>query len=356
MDRGVDATVTDDEFTALATRIFAFQSERNAAIREYARRRGADPARIAHWSEIPAVPTAAFREINLIAGAEADAEKVFRTSGTTRGTERRGAHFLLDVSLYEAALLPVFRAFLLPDADRFRFLSLIPAPSPLPDSSLSHMVGAVRDACGAPHSAYAIDVERGIDFDGVRAALERAVSDGEPLCILATSFSMVHWLDHAHATGFSCRLPTGSRIMDTGGYKGKSRTVDAAELRAMYEQRLGIDAVHCVNEYGMTELSSQFYDDVLRTGVDKTPRVKAGPPWVRTLVVDPETLQPAAEGSTGLLRHYDLANLSSAVGIQTEDVGRTVPGGFVLLGRAPGATPRGCSIAMDMMLGDHASR
>ena len=144
--------------------------------------------------------------------------------------------------------------------------------------------------------------------------------------------------------------------MDTGGYKGRSRSVDAADLRALYSERLGVDPRHCVNEYGMTELSSQFYDNVLRTGRDAAPRIKAGPPWLRTVVVDPETLRAQPAGQTGLLCHYDLANLSSAVGVQTEDVGYETEGGFVLLGRAPGAVPRGCSIAMDMMLGNHAPR
>jgi hypothetical protein len=36
--------------------------------------------------------------------------------------------------------------------------------------------------------------------------------------------------------------------------------------------------------------------------------------------------------------------------VQTEDVGVEVDDGFRLLGRAAGAVPRGCSIAMDELL------
>jgi hypothetical protein len=36
--------------------------------------------------------------------------------------------------------------------------------------------------------------------------------------------------------------------------------------------------------------------------------------------------------------------------IQTEDLGEAVGDGFDVLGRAPGAEPRGCSIAVDEIL------
>ena len=100
-------------------------------------------------------------------------------------------------------------------------------------------------------------------------------------------------------------------------------------------------------------MCSQFYDNVLRDRVihgEVRPRHKVGPPWVRTQAVDPETLEPLPPGEVGILRHYDLANLGSVLAVQTEDLGREVEGGFVVLGRASGAPPRGCSIATDMLL------
>ena len=129
--------------------------------------------------------------------------------------------------------------------------------------------------------------------------------------------------------------------MDTGGFKGSERTITAAALRALYTTHLGVPAEIVINEYGMTEMLSQFYD---------AQEVKRGPPWVRTIVVDPETLRELPHGETGLLRHVDLANLFSVSAIQTEDVGRMANDGFELLGRIAGAAPRGCSIAMDIFL------
>jgi hypothetical protein len=71
---------------------------------------------------------------------------------------------------------------------------------------------------------------------------------------------------------------------------------------------------------------------------------------VKTRVVDPETLQPVPAGEVGILQHFDLANLFSVMAVQTEDLGRIHDPGFELLGRAPGATPRGCSVAVDLLL------
>jgi hypothetical protein len=104
--------------------------------------------------------------------------------------------------------------------------------------------------------------------------------------------------------------------------------------------------------YGMSEFSSQFLDNTMRNAYQgrQGPLAKANPPWTRTLVVDPETLEPVPRGQRGLLLHYDLANRNSGVAILTEDVGLEGEAGFTLLGRAQGSEVRGCSVAIDEML------
>ena len=76
----------------------------------------------------------------------------------------------------------------------------------------------------------------------------------------------------------------------------------------------------------------------------------AEPPWARVVPVDPETLAPVADGAVGIARIEDLANVDSAFAVLTQDRVRRIGTGFELLGRAPGAPPRGCSIALDEML------
>ncbi len=343
---GTGAPMTDGEFDALARAVFAHQFARNRPYRLFCERRGASPDTVRHWTEVPAVPTDAFKAAPLVCADPAGVRTVFRTSGTTAGPERRGEHWLPDLALYDAALRAGFAAHLLPEGGTVRMLSLIRPPEEAPDSSLSHMVGEVVRELGAEGSGYFVG-EAGIDPAGFGAALRRSEAEGAPVCVLGTSFAFVHWLDAAAESGARYALPPGSRVMDTGGFKGRSREITSEELYAALGERLGMGTEWCVNEYGMTEMSSQFYDGV--AGV-AGPRLHAGPPWVRSLAVDPETLEPVPEGETGVLRHWDLANLDSVMAIQTADLGFAAPDGIRVLGRARGAEARGCSIAMDQFL------
>jgi hypothetical protein len=350
--RSIDDPLPDEEFNRIALRVFAWQFARNAPYSAFCTRRGRTPAAVSHWTDVPALPTAAFKEVALVAGDAAAADVVFRTSGTSMGTEKRGLHHVLDVSIYHFSLIPNFAACLLPDGAELRMLSLIPPATEIPDSSLSHMASVVLDRLGAPDSAFHATAARGIDDVTLHDALVAAERDDAPVCLLGTSFAFVHWIDRLAARNVRYRLPRGSRLMDTGGYKGRSREVEESAMRDLYAEHLGITADYCVNEYGMTEMCSQFYDSTLRDAVRGRAgeRRKLVAPWVRTRVVDPETLQPIAHGETGLLQHFDLANVHSVMAVQTEDLGYLTGDGFRLLGRAPGAAPRGCSIAMDMLL------
>jgi hypothetical protein len=134
--------------------------------------------------------------------------------------------------------------------------------------------------------------------------------------------------------------------------------------RAFYaalEATFGLPRSHIVNQYGMTELGSQFYDSSLRDallGQSSGPRRKLGPPWVRVRIVDPETGRETEPGAPGMIVIHDLANTGSVAAIETADVGRRIPApgdaedGFEVAGREPGAEERGCSIAADVMLAD----
>lgn len=339
-----EAILSDAAFNALALRVFQFQFEHNAPYRGYCERRDRRPDAVQRWLDVPAVPTAAFKEAKLISGDAADTEAVFLTSGTTQGTEKRGAHYVLDLSIYRASLLPAFQAFVLPDLDRMRMISLIPEWRAGGNSSLSYMASVVMQKLAASGSWYAVDND-GMDVHRLTAHTRDL---NEPVCFLGTSLAFVHWLDHLQTTRETLQLPDGSRIMDTGGFKGSRRSITNTELRTQYTRLLGIPARYAVNEYGMTEMLSQFYDQHLRS--PERVSLKAGPSWVHSAVVHPDTLEPLHAGQTGLLRHFDLANVYSVSAIQTEDLGRYRADGFELLGRAAGATPRGCSIAMDIFL------
>jgi hypothetical protein len=351
---GVDATPDDARFDHLALQLFAYQWESNPVYHNYCLRRGADPTTVRRWTDVPAVPTAAFKAVPLVCGPADHVDRVFRTSGTTLGQERRGEHLVPDLSLYDAALVATFRGFVLADGARLPLLSLVPPASELPDSSLAYMVSQLQERCGAAGSRSFASTRSGIDAEGLGRALLEAAETHRAVALLGTSLAFLDWLETGAGRELRLRLPPGSRIMDTGGYKGKRRRVGEEALRTLYRERLGVPPELCINEYGMTELLSQYYDTVLRDrlrGLDtRGPRRKAGPPWLHSLIVDPRTLEPVAPGEVGILRHLDLANAGSVLAVQTEDLARQEDGGFVLLGRVPDAPPRGCSIAMDILL------
>jgi hypothetical protein len=354
---GVESPLPDAEFNELALTAFRYQFACNAPYRAYCERRGATPDLVREWGDIPAVPTDAFKAAPLVCGDPATARAVFRTSGTSAGAARRGQHFFPDLTVYDAALLAGFAAHLLPDGAKLRMLSLVPPPAEAPNSSLSHMIRAVIDEFGADGSGWYLSGDR-VDVPRIAQVLRQAEAEGEPLCVLGTSFAFVHLLDALRERGERFKLPLGSRVMDTGGFKGRSREVTREQLYTEIGATLGVPAAWCVNEYGMTEMSSQFYDTVAGVpGANRlADRLHLGPPWVRTRAVDPETLAPLPDGEQGVLRHWDLANLYSVTALQTEDLGVCLPGGFRVLGRARGAEARGCSLAMDELLSAIAKR
>jgi hypothetical protein len=172
------------------------------------------------------------------------------------------------------------------------------------------------------------------------AALREAQSAGQPVALMGTASSFVHLLDHCRAGRTGCRLPAGSRALETGGYKGRGRAASKGELRQMMTRWLGIPESHIVAEYGMSELSSQAYDRVL-------PEAGAGfrfPPWARAQIISTETGREAGDGETGMVRVVDLANVRSALAVQTEDLAARRGDGFDLTGRAAGTAARGCSL------------
>jgi hypothetical protein len=343
----------EDRFEQLALRAFEFQFARNETYGRFCRARGVTPASVDGWRSIPAVPTSAFKSLPIVAGTTDDVERVFRTSGTTGGAGSTGEHHVRSLSLYEASAIPNFRRYLLPDGVRPRMIALLPSPEEAPESSLSHMAGLVGDRL-CDSKAFVFHPQTGLDTHGLRALLENARSVDEPVLLMGTAFALVHWLDHLASSSTRLTLPAGSRVMETGGFKGRSREVSREALYAAISSVHGLERSSIVNEYGMTEMLSQFYEPVLLD-----PRMREGtleerrhvpPPWVRTRVLDPATLEACEAGEVGVLCHFDLANLGSVCALLTEDLGRADRVGFELLGRVQGSSPRGCSLAVEDFL------
>jgi hypothetical protein len=347
----------EPEFNHLARQLFALQYRSVPAYQQICQRAGARPETLEGWEQIPAVPTRAFQEFDFTSLPEAERTTVFHSSGTTGQHPSRHFHSADSLAIYEASLLPWCNAHLLGDLDalieadrigpldKLAFLALTPPPSWAPNSSLAYMFETVRRKLGARDSLFTGQLDATgaweIDFDATLFALRKSMCANRPVVLLGTAFLFVHLLDFFAKNNMRYRLAEGSRVLETGGYKGRSRTVPKAELHQLVRKHLGITDEFIVGEYGMSELSSQAYD---RTAGKPGERFFHFPPWARALVISPETGRPAPAGTIGLLRVIDLANVRSVLAIQTEDLAVQQAGGFELVGRAPEAVARGCSL------------
>jgi hypothetical protein len=336
-DMGLDAL-----FNELAGELFTLQFEHNLPYQKFCRARGIQPASIDHWSRVPAVPTAAFKELELTSLTPDERTGVFHSSGTTEQRPSRHFHDAESLSLYEASLLPWYAAHFRPLAGA-RHLFLTPPPAQAPRSSLAHMFETVRRGFASWDSVFTgglgADNAWNLDLELTCRLMVEAVKAERPVVVLGTAFSFVHLLDHCARERLEFKLPRGSAVLETGGYKGRSRELPKAELHGLIGRYLGQPEIIC--EYGMSELSSQAYDCVLGESHGRGFRF---PPWARVQIISPETGRAVGEGETGLIRLHDLANVRSVMAIQTEDLGVKRGDGFELLGRVAVAEQRGCSL------------
>ena len=332
------------DFNALALRLFAYQFQHNTAFQKFCQQRGRTPRTVKSWRDIPAVPINGFKDLTLSCVPTEQCARVFQTSGTTRG-DIKGRHWHPDLAVYDLSMTRNFRARFMAGLERLPMGILFPDEQQMPNSSLAHYLALALREFGAPGSRYFID-SSGLQIEALVVALQSAQASGQPYALLGASYSFVHLMDALQERGLGFRLPAGSRLLDTGGFKGQSREMD---MDAFYEQlasTFGVPRSACINMYGMTELSTQFYD----AGNATLPALKSGPHWIRSRVVDPLTGIEVPKGERGILAHTDLGNYNSVTTILTEDVGIAVDGGFLLLGRAQGAQAKGCSIAVDEFL------
>lgn len=327
----------EGEFEALALRVLAYQ---RAALPAFSRLCG--DRVIGHWNEAPLVPTELFRELDLCSVPEGEGQVVFRTSGTTHG--KRGYRRVPDLTLYDAAMAEPFIANVLGgDRTRRRWVSLIPRSDVIKDSSLSHMVSALTEPLSS-ESYWAMD-RHGLDVDiAVRGLNEGFGAGDEPVVLLTTAFALAELIEKAK---YLVRLAPGSRVMVTGGFKGKKEPIPERELFAMIKKKLGVPAERVVSEYGMTELSSQAYGAGL--GASGKPELRPMS-TLRFAIVDPNSGALMGEGESGLVACFDLLNLDNVSFILTSDVGRLDGGALTLEGRLPGAVARGCGLTAEELI------
>lgn len=274
------------------------------------------------WQGIPAVPVSAFKTAGLRSFPEEQTIRTFETSGTTGGSP--GRHHFCSLSLY---LHAATRGWIRAGLPAENVVAIIPHAAGAPYSSLSQMASWL-----VPQDRF---------FFSRRGELLAFLETAGKTVIFGTALAFLDFFEWMN--GRRVVLPAGSLAVETGGYKGTRREMPKSELYHLFQERLGLPPDSVWNEYGMTELISQFYTNGLG-------RPHRAPPWARGLVVSPSTGIEVGEGEAGILKIFDAANLGSVCAIQTRDLAIRRGRDFELIGRDPAAIPRGCSLAADELL------
>jgi hypothetical protein len=345
IERGVDAVLSDAAFGQWALQLLRWQRARCLGLdKALAAIELKGPAET--MDSIVGLPTDVMKIARIATFDPSLSVRVFRSSGTTR--ETRSEHHFATLELYERSAVLSAAQWLLPQP-QYHCVFLAESDADAPDSSLSAMLAMFARRWSAqgqpnPWCVRNRQLDRAL-IDEHRHYIATSRGKSLPIAMLGASFAFVHLIDQQGAW----RLAPGSVVMPTGGFKGRSRELDPSEFLQLLEQQLGVERSQVVQEYGMTELSSQAYE---RSGGKHARYVT--PPWMRVDAVDPRDLRVLPVGQEGILRVIDLANVGSCVAIQTLDLGTRYEDGFVVRGRLPGATPRGCARAIDALLAGDA--
>lgn len=340
----------DEGFNRLALEVFGLQFKSIPLYRRYCEKRGIKPEKISSWEGIPALPTDVFKVMEL-SMFPSQTVRIFMTSGTTKPEERgkvgydEGGLKLMDATIQEAA-----SSFLFPDGMKTKILIIAPSPEMAPHMIMAYGMNRLKERFGLPQSRFLVGRE-GFEVETLVKELRSSEEEGIPATLCGGSFGFINFFDYCREKELRFKLPPGSRTLDAGGFKGRSREVKREEFVRECGDALGIEENYSVNLLGMTEISSQFYDSTLRNfhkGLHAK-AAKINSPWTKTVVADPESLEPLPDGETGLLRHFDLANRGHILAIQTDDLGRMTPEGFEVFGRSKEAEAKGCSLTIDEM-------
>lgn len=315
-------------FEKFSLRLYQFQFAHNAPYRAYCEALGHTPTHATSWEEVPAVPADAFKSgLPLCCFPPAQAVRTFLTSGTTG--EVPGQHHFRELTLYQAAVHGGWRHAKLPACSEAFFASRPPTETPA--SSLTTMFGFL--APDEDPRRWLATPDHTFDLSLLRSRARNTT----PILLFGTTLSLLHLTEASPPLP----LPPGSSIFQTGGSKGLRDHHDPHHASKRIHSHFHLPEDRLINEYGMTELSSQFYYEQSSHG-------HLAPPWMRVRVINPSNNLPVAPGETGYLIAQDLANLDSVQAVRTQDFARAIDHShFELLGRDPGALPRGCSRASD---------
>ncbi len=334
----------EEAFNNLALQLFEYQLTHNQVYQNICKLQGKTSPN--HWKEIPLITTELYKTQKLFCKSDEEIKKTFLSSGST--TSERSKHYLsqIELELYETSLWKTFSRALIPHNKELELYVLTESPEEATNSSLVHMFETVRQKIGVTDDCYFLHSGK-LDLNRLK---EKLTKSSKPVLLAGTAFSFVHLLDSNFP---EITLPPNSRIMETGGFKGRSREVSKSQLYKDLCKRFNLPLHSIVGQYGMSECGTQYYDySFVNSSNDTKYRWKKAPSWSRVRILNPNNLtQEVSEGESGLIAIYDLANVDSAAFLLTGDLAiRRPEEHFEVLGRAQSLTSKGCSLTTDLSL------
>ena len=315
------AIKSDADFERIALEVFHYQLKNCSVYRDYVHLLNRQNAK--SLEEIPFLPIEFFKNNEIYCDQKSDNDILFLSSGT--GNSIRSKHIVRDIKLYESSFRASYLKFFGAISDHV-ILALLPNYQEQGNSSLVYMVDTLIRDSGNILSGFLLNEPEEIEI-----RYKKACASGKKVVIFGVSYAL---LDLAEK---NINL-SEAIIIETGGMKGRRKEISKKSLHL--ELMKGLNVPFVSSEYGMTELLSQAYS--FEDGIFSCP------PWMKVLfreVHDPLTL---IEGNgKGAINVIDLANIHSCSFIATQDLGRNVPGGFILEGRMEQSDLRGCNLMVD---------
>jgi hypothetical protein len=204
----------------------------------------------------------------------------------------------------------------------------------------------LSDAFGHPELSASVISPSGVDFDKLELLISTCEKNKIPVLLIGGSFAFVNTCEAMENRGKRLFVPEGSRLIDAGGYKGKSRNINANEFRENILHIFGIPPERCLNLFGMTELASQLYDSADQSAGPHGERPKKGNGFVKARLRDLQTMGLRNSG-VGLLEVMDLCVIDRPPVILTGDWGIASDEGIAIVGRVERARTRGCSLVLE---------
>lgn len=308
----------------------------------------------AHMGQEVGIPDSAFKGSAPYLFLDEPPARRFSTSGTTGQVRGVAAYSQRGLVLLEETIVHNAKRHILRTLEDPVILRLVPPEHMAPEMIMAYGMELIADCWGHPELSACLVGENGVDMALLMARLDAARAENVPVVLIGASFGFVNLCDALRGVGRSWQLPVGSRIVDAGGFKGRSRVVTVDALRDTLTATFGVTGTDLVNLFGMTELASQLYDaaDVGIGPAGERPKGRTAFAWPQ--VRDAHTLALRTEGP-GLLEVVDLAILDRPHRVLTGDRAVACAQGVAICGRVQANERRGCSLSLDELTAERTS-